>query len=349
MSRGRLPHAVEATLMLVEIQLQDVEGANQLEINMAYSMLIIRFVNGLLDPFQQGAFAVPLYMLARNINLPPLFVELRHMATHEGLPNIDVCRLACTMALSWLMDNYWNDIEENGELEGENDHMMMIVNLVKNYRALYKADEVNFRAKHLAKVAELFRLVDLRLLIDGLLERNLLVNKKQKPLIKCFTPLLNDLGVQFQLELFNALVTTTLDEAGVEWLLTLFALIINTPKRFLSTTKLKLFSGMWSSVEAAHANTDPADVSLQEKFLVLFRNVLSLINTQLAKEISDDFKSNLTTTITKLDKKIEVRKQFGVPSSRLPTPAVKRPRVESRVYLFEKVDNWRPTPFGVSV
>lgn len=349
MSRGRIPHAVEATLWLVELQLQDVDGANHVALNMAYAMLIVRFVNGLLDPFQQGAVAVPLYVLARNIDLPALFVELRHQATHESIPSIELCRQACAMALSWLAEHYWSEVEENGEVESENDHMLLIVNLVKNYRALFKADEANFRAKHLGKVAELFRLVDQGLLIEGLIERNLLVNKKQKPLIKCFTPLFHDLGFQFQLDLYHALVVTDLTEASIEWLLTLFSLVLNTPKRFLNTTKLKIFTGMWAAIEAAHARADPADVPVQEKFLALFRNVLALINQHMAKEVSDNFTANLTATITKLDKKIEVRKEFGVQPSRLVTPTVKRPRLESKVVLFEKVDNWRPTPFGVSV
>ena len=55
---------------------------------------MIRFVNGLVDPLQQGVFARPIYVLAAQIGLPAWIVELRHRSTHEDLPSLEVLREA---------------------------------------------------------------------------------------------------------------------------------------------------------------------------------------------------------------------------------------------------------------
>ena len=50
------------------------------------------FVNGLVDPAQQGPFARSIASIAAQIGLPLWFVELRHAATHEDLPSLQVLR-----------------------------------------------------------------------------------------------------------------------------------------------------------------------------------------------------------------------------------------------------------------
>jgi len=59
---------------------------------MLYSMAIVRFVNGLVDSKQMGAYAQSIRKLAYAIDLPAFFVDLRHEATHSMLPSISYLR-----------------------------------------------------------------------------------------------------------------------------------------------------------------------------------------------------------------------------------------------------------------
>ena len=113
-SRGSqfLPHVIDSTSQLTSAILLD-ETNNQVGMNairMAYTMALIRFVNGILDPNQQAQYAIPLHRLAQNVGLSSWFVELRHWGTHEReLPSIEMLRITTKEALTWLWDHYWND------------------------------------------------------------------------------------------------------------------------------------------------------------------------------------------------------------------------------------------------
>ncbi|KAF8246342.1 Las1-domain-containing protein, partial [Wilcoxina mikolae CBS 423.85] len=48
-----------------------------------------------------------MHLLAKNLNLPASFVELRHAATHEALPSLVVLRTVALRALDWLWCDYW--------------------------------------------------------------------------------------------------------------------------------------------------------------------------------------------------------------------------------------------------
>ena len=107
-SRGGLPHAVDSTALLVEVMLRDREGLrSESELRLAYAMVVVRTVNGLVDPSQQGYYAEPVSLLASRIGLPQWLVELRHDATHSQLPTLIVLRSAADCLLLWLNDNYW--------------------------------------------------------------------------------------------------------------------------------------------------------------------------------------------------------------------------------------------------
>ena len=58
----------------------------------AYAAAIIRLVNGLVDPLQLSAYARSIASIAAQLGLPAWLVELRHAATHEDLPSIEVLR-----------------------------------------------------------------------------------------------------------------------------------------------------------------------------------------------------------------------------------------------------------------
>jgi len=113
-SRGSqyLPHVIDSTSQLSSAVLLD-ETNNKVGMNairMAYTMALIRFVNGILDPNQQAQYAIPLHRLAQNVGLGSWFVELRHWGTHErDLPSIEMLRITAKEALTWLWDHYWND------------------------------------------------------------------------------------------------------------------------------------------------------------------------------------------------------------------------------------------------
>lgn len=73
------------------------------------------FVNGLVDPAQQSAFARPVATIARELGLPLWFVELRHASTHTDLPSLASLRSAAQLALDWLRDRYWLPQRAHGE------------------------------------------------------------------------------------------------------------------------------------------------------------------------------------------------------------------------------------------
>lgn len=56
-----------------------------------------------------------MYQVAKEIDLPASFVELRHQATHEDLPSLVVLRRATARALEWLWDYYW--LHQGGAIE----------------------------------------------------------------------------------------------------------------------------------------------------------------------------------------------------------------------------------------
>jgi ribosomal biogenesis protein LAS1 len=91
-----LPHALESLLsLLVAIRqdsASDVGLSSSLSLRQSYSAAIIRLVNGLVDPLQTGAYARPIQSIATQIGLPAWLVELRHAATHEDLPSLELLR-----------------------------------------------------------------------------------------------------------------------------------------------------------------------------------------------------------------------------------------------------------------
>ncbi|KAG4306033.1 hypothetical protein PORY_000021 [Pneumocystis oryctolagi] len=112
--RGRIPHAVEATANLICVMVQEERGTcDPLGLRLSYAMALTRFVNGFLDPEQQGQYVIPMQTLARNIDLPLSFVEIRHASTHEQLPSLVMLRSMAIRALEWLLDKYWTRSSEN--------------------------------------------------------------------------------------------------------------------------------------------------------------------------------------------------------------------------------------------
>lgn len=100
-----LPHALEATLALLVVITEDNLASNpssHLSLRQSYATAIIRMVNGLVDPLQVGAYARSIASVANQLGLPAWLVELRHAATHEDLPSIELLREAAREVRSSL-------------------------------------------------------------------------------------------------------------------------------------------------------------------------------------------------------------------------------------------------------
>ena len=91
-----LPHALESLLsILVAVQQDNASGTGpscSLSLRQSYATALIRLVNGLVDPLQAGTYARSILSIAAQIGLPAWLVELRHAATHEDLPSLELLR-----------------------------------------------------------------------------------------------------------------------------------------------------------------------------------------------------------------------------------------------------------------
>lgn len=90
-----LPHALESTLGLLSVILQDdtqQSWSPALYLRQSYATAIIRMVNGLVDPLQVGTYARSIASIATQLGLPLWLVEMRHAATHEDLPSLALLR-----------------------------------------------------------------------------------------------------------------------------------------------------------------------------------------------------------------------------------------------------------------
>ena len=67
-------------------------------------------MTGLLDGQQDKLRKQSMYSLAKTINLPATFVELRHQSTHEQLPSLAKLRNAAGKALLWIYEYYWQHL-----------------------------------------------------------------------------------------------------------------------------------------------------------------------------------------------------------------------------------------------
>ncbi|KAK1925784.1 Las1-like-domain-containing protein [Papiliotrema laurentii] len=69
---------------------------------MTCAMAIVRFVNGMVDPLQVGAYARPISHLAATIGIPPILIAIRHRATHDDLPPLPLLLSSVNMAVDYL-------------------------------------------------------------------------------------------------------------------------------------------------------------------------------------------------------------------------------------------------------
>ncbi|KAI6044526.1 Las1-like-domain-containing protein [Pisolithus marmoratus] len=136
-----LPHALESTLAILVVQLQDrpsQPSSAALSLRLAYASAIIRMVNGLVDPLQVGAFARSIASIAAQLGLPSWLVELRHAATHEDLPSLELLRDAARESLLWLFHNYFQPTLNPSAPQPPSSTLRPIAPLLKSYKQLMK-------------------------------------------------------------------------------------------------------------------------------------------------------------------------------------------------------------------
>lgn len=129
---------------------------------LALSAALVRLVNSLVDPLQQGLYARPIALLAAELGLPGWLVELRHAATHDDLPSLAVLSDGAREALAYLDRAYWQPTLNPPQAVNSDEswavHAAVLPALLGTYKRLAKQlarDSSTFPGPFKACVAEL--------------------------------------------------------------------------------------------------------------------------------------------------------------------------------------------------
>ncbi|KAF7306587.1 hypothetical protein MIND_00450000 [Mycena indigotica] len=135
-----LPHALDATLALLSVLVQDSQPLpSYLSLRHSYAAALIRLVNGLVDPLQRGLYARSIASIATQLGLPAWLVELRHAATHEDLPSLELLRQAARESMVWLLHNYFlPTINPSAAPAPKTPELRPLAPLLKEYKSLSK-------------------------------------------------------------------------------------------------------------------------------------------------------------------------------------------------------------------
>ncbi|KAI0793360.1 Las1-like-domain-containing protein [Abortiporus biennis] len=161
-----LPHALESTHAILCAIVQDSTSptsTSYLSLRQSYAAAIIRLVNGLVDPLQLGAYARSIASIAAQLGLPPWLVELRHAATHEDLPSIEILRDAARDAMTWLLNNYFLPTLNPSAPPPTNTRPLHPIGpLLKRYKTLLKAisRDASLRNPYKTEVTKVLREIE---------------------------------------------------------------------------------------------------------------------------------------------------------------------------------------------
>ncbi|KAF8139882.1 Las1-like-domain-containing protein [Boletus edulis] len=179
-----LPHALESTLAILAARMLDASCRDTpsvktaLSLRQTYAAAIIRMVNGLVDPLQSGAYARSIAAIATQLGLPSWLVELRHAATHEDLPSLELLREACSESLSWLFHNYFHPtLNPSAPTPTPSLSLRPIAPLLKSYKLLMKTvtrDE-SLRKQHQREIDSVMRDIE-RWITEAKVSAELAVN-----------------------------------------------------------------------------------------------------------------------------------------------------------------------------
>lgn len=335
-ARGRIPHGIDSTANIVSVQLQDQQEGEPAVLRNAYAMALVRFVNGILDPLQQGGYAMALLALATTINLPYSFVELRHAATHEQLPLLAVLRRMAAAALRWLYEKYWVLVGDDcsSDITSTVAEPTPCSTLLRQYRkARKRADAVGEHVGRLVRVAEdvLRNGEFLRALVlpDALLKlRNFPVATT------IYKPLTDALPPPFVVRLVFALATENIDPAcASHWLRELVPQALRGPFPVVLNQTFDTAEALSASLEASLALLDADSEVAQTVRSALGAKKRAFAMPPLLDEL-------LGLEVLALQPVLSV---LSVEGSVEPERPAKRARHE---LVFEACLQWRPTPLG---
>lgn len=328
-ARGKLPHGVDSTSLIVSAQLQDQTAQNAFALRCAYSMALVRFVNGTLDPYQQGGVAAALLTLAKSIGLPHSFVELRHAATHELLPLLVILRRLADRALVWLYENYWAALErERKRTPIVTAHVTLCATLLKQYKSSRKLGSVEARPSVEDMVVRIVQMPATRsaeLLTTLLLAKHMMAPKPFGSLQLLYKPLLEGLPPSFVTKVVFALITGTYDaDLAQLWLRMLIPQLLGGMFPFL--------------LHQTFESRADLEVALKNGLTLLDRDsvVAATVNEVLTGQTKKVF-----ALPPLLDDLLELSTEPERPESRLQ----KRQRTDS---FFEAHQQWIPRPFGIA-
>ncbi|KAJ7630589.1 Las1-like-domain-containing protein [Roridomyces roridus] len=161
-----LPHSLESILALLSALVQDAapsQPSSHLSLRHSYAAAIIRLVNGLVDPLQLGAYARSIASIANQLGLPPWLVELRHAATHEDLPSLELLRQAARESMTWLLHNYFiPTLNPSIAAPQQAAPLRPLAPILKQYKFLQKviARDVSVRLQYKQEVKGILRGVE---------------------------------------------------------------------------------------------------------------------------------------------------------------------------------------------
>lgn len=381
--RGKLPHAVECTALFASLRLADVPGANTFVLRNAYALALVRFVNGMLDPFQQGQYASALVNIAKSVGLPLSFVEIRHAATHDELPTLEALRALALEAGEWLRENYWLELSledagggkwgsDSRQVAGPSDTRDVVVRWLKIYKRGRKRlldTDVLVRPANCDSDQQIFWTAVDNLVgecksnsaqVADILVRHFLVKKveaKTKTAIKVYMPLVELLGCGFRWKVVLALVQQSsplvqghFEESSLsqveQWLQHLIPLVLQGP-----------FS---KGNDGAKNNFLEYRVGSRSDAVEVLKTNLTLLDAdssvrKAAEELLEGPVKKKFAVPPLLEEILSEQKREETVSEQ--TSAEPEEREENggweskrrrRINLFERQENWTVKPFGMA-
>ncbi|XP_014786086.1 ribosomal biogenesis protein LAS1L [Octopus bimaculoides] len=111
----KLPIAIENTAALIRASVEHRQDAtsgqtdweSNHKLRNLYGLALIRFINHITETKQNKVYARSLVSIAKELGLPEWLIELRHSATHNKLPSLEIVCTAVDCSLKYLQENFW--------------------------------------------------------------------------------------------------------------------------------------------------------------------------------------------------------------------------------------------------
>ena len=110
LAKQQVPIAIEVTAALQKELHNHKRNVDSL------SLAIIRFINGVVEPFKDQNISASIQLICNEHNIPDHVLTIRHAATHGQMPTFDFACVGALSALNWLRENYWE--QQVNVLEG---------------------------------------------------------------------------------------------------------------------------------------------------------------------------------------------------------------------------------------